>query len=168
VRSGALAIGRGQCGVVTRAGGCIRGGRARGRCGPSGVGKSSGCTAQLPDEAPRELLGEVLQERTDRSLEHVFRVLSLSLPPTSLAAAYRGVRSTDPQVRGVALAYLADVLPAGIRQGLWTVLDAQPGGAPYPPISAADQVEGVLLDNQSIALRVDELLQGRQTGSRPK
>jgi hypothetical protein len=126
------------------------------------VWESRRAAAQLPDEAPRELLGEVLQERTDRSLEHVFRVLSLSLPPTSLAAAYRGVRSTDPQARGVALAYLANVLPSGIRQGLWTVLDAQPGGAPYPPISAADQVDSVLLDNQSIAIRVDELRQGRQ------
>jgi len=68
----------------------------------------------------------------------------------------------------VALAYLENVLPAGIRQSLWTVLDAQPGGSPYRPISAADEVEGVLLDNQSIAIRVDELLQGRQTDSRPK
>jgi len=121
----------------------------------------------LPDEGPRELLGLALQERTDRSLEHVFRLLSLCLPATPVLAAFRGLQSDDLHIRGTALDYLESVVPADIRSRLWRVLEGEPGGdSSGGPIgaegdAAASAVARLLRDQESLALRVEELRRER-------
>ncbi|WP_437764593.1 hypothetical protein WMF27_34530 [Sorangium sp. So ce281] len=71
-----------------------------------------------------------LVERTSRSLEHVFRVLSLCLEREPLEIAYRALHADDAHLRGTALEYLENVLPAPIRESLWPYLGAR---APAPP-----------------------------------
>jgi AAA family ATP:ADP antiporter len=61
-----------------------------------------------------------------RRVSHVFSLLSLVLPREPLQIAYRGVRSSDRQLRGTALEYLEGVLPSPIRAGLWPLLVRRP------------------------------------------
>ena len=57
-----------------------------------------------------------------RRVSQVFSLLSLVLPREPLQIAYRGLQSSDRQLRGTALEYLEGVLPSGIRAGLWPLL----------------------------------------------
>ncbi|WP_437741275.1 hypothetical protein WMF39_37350 [Sorangium sp. So ce1504] len=89
--------------------------------------------AQPPNVAPpveAPLAERLLVERTSRSLEHVFRVLSLCLEREPLEIAYRALHADDAHLRGTALEYLENVLPAPIRESLWPYLGAR---APAPP-----------------------------------
>ena len=76
------------------------------------------------DDDPLDL-GEELQQRASRSLEHVFTMLSLVLPPRPLQVAFRGLLSGDAHIRGTALEYLETALPATVREKLWPLLDQQ-------------------------------------------
>ncbi|WP_437544782.1 hypothetical protein WME97_36835 [Sorangium sp. So ce367] len=93
--------------------------------------------AQPPNVAPpveAPLAERLLVERTSRSLEHVFRVLSLCLEREPLEIAYRALHADDAHLRGTALEYLENVLPAPIRESLWPYLGAR---APAPPEPSA-------------------------------
>lgn len=78
-----------------------------------------------PDALDREvpLFATLRPDRPDRSLEHVFTVLSLVLDPEPLVIAFRALGLDDPALRGTALEYLENVLPAEVRAGLWPYLD---------------------------------------------
>ncbi|MCP5150407.1 MAG: hypothetical protein H6983_17710 [Ectothiorhodospiraceae bacterium] len=56
---------------------------------------------------------------TNRTLEHVFTLLSLVHDPDALQLAMQAIGSRDGYLRGTALEYLENVLPDDIRQGLW-------------------------------------------------
>jgi hypothetical protein len=74
----------------------------------------------------RPLLERQASKTSDhRSLELVFRILSLALDPEPLKLAQHAVQSDDPQLRGTALEYLETVLPANILQELRPVLGAR-------------------------------------------
>ncbi|WP_437777281.1 hypothetical protein [Sorangium sp. So ce1097] len=93
-------------------------------------------TASPPGEAPRA--ERLLAERTSRSLEHVFRVLSLCLEREPLEIAYRALHADDAHLRGTAIEYLENVLPPPIRESLWpylgigTTAPAEPRAAEEP------------------------------------
>ncbi|WP_437575480.1 hypothetical protein [Sorangium sp. So ce887] len=87
--------------------------------------------ASAPGEAP--LAERLLVERTSRSLEHVFRVLSLCLEREPLEIAYRALHADDGRLRGTALEYLENVLPPPIRESLWPYLGARPTAPAEPP-----------------------------------
>jgi HEAT repeat protein len=61
--------------------------------------------------------------QANRSLEHVFTLLSLAFPRQPLVAAFRGLQSEDRHLRGTALEYLEGVLPAEVRIALWPYLE---------------------------------------------
>ncbi|MGK4000070.1 hypothetical protein [Sorangium sp. So ce1024] len=79
----------------------------------------------------------LLVERTGRSLEHVFRVLSLCLEREPLEIAYRALHADDTHLRGTAIEYLENVLPPPIREGLWPYLGIGPT-APAEPRAAEE------------------------------
>jgi len=65
-------------------------------------------------------------ERTDgddAGVAHVFTLLSLVLPEAPLNAVQRGLKNSDPVLRGTALEYLAGVLPADLRDALLSLLE---------------------------------------------
>lgn len=59
-------------------------------------------------------LDEVLRDRADKSLEHVFSLLALQLPAEPLKVAFRALHSQDRMLRGLALEFLESRLPAGL------------------------------------------------------
>ena len=61
-----------------------------------------------------------------RGLEHVFGLLSLGVPGEPLAVALRAWRTDDRSLRGTALEYLQNVLPATVWSSLWPWLGARP------------------------------------------
>jgi hypothetical protein len=75
------------------------------------------------DWSPME--AEVLRDRATRSLEHVFTLLSLILPPETLRLAFHGLHTLDAYLRGTALEYLETVLPEPVREKLWPFLEAE-------------------------------------------
>ncbi|MEP6863056.1 MAG: MFS transporter [Deltaproteobacteria bacterium] len=65
---------------------------------------------------------EARTPRTGSSLEHVFTVLGLVLPPEPLRIALHAVETDDPALRETALEYLESILPADVRAQLWPLL----------------------------------------------
>ena len=57
--------------------------------------------------------------KSNRSVEHVFTLLSLWLERDALQLALQAIYSTDKSLRGTALEYLENVLPDDIRLDLW-------------------------------------------------
>jgi hypothetical protein len=106
-----------------------------------------------------------LRERSGRSLEHVFTLLSLVLPAEPLRIAFRGLHADDRQLRGTALEYLDTVLPADVHAVLWPYLDpgsVRPprvarGAVPEATRDRAQVLDDLMRSNRSIELNLEEL-----------
>jgi AAA family ATP:ADP antiporter len=68
------------------------------------------------------LMVTLMQDRVDRSLEHLFTLLSLHLEREPLRMAFRALHHDDARHRGTALEYLETVLPGEVREGIWPYL----------------------------------------------
>jgi hypothetical protein len=101
------------------------------------------------DASPMET--ELLRDRADRSLEHLFNLLSLILPRGTLRLAFHSLHTGDRYLRGTALEYLETVLPEPIWLTLQPLLE--PGELQPRPRRNSDQVLKELLASQeSIAM----------------
>jgi hypothetical protein len=107
------------------------------------------------EDAP--FLDEVLRDRSDRSLEHVFRVLSLVYPPEPLRIAFRGLYTDDEILRGTALEYLESILPDGLRESLWPFLEDHRGDARARSKSETEILDSLLRSHESIRLNLESL-----------
>jgi hypothetical protein len=108
------------------------------------------------DGAWSPLADDALRTRANRSLEHVFTLLALTLPRQPLRVAYRGLYTDDAVLRGTALEYLESSLPANVRRMLWPYLDddrARFASSLTPEQALAD----LLRSGDSIRIRLDEL-----------
>lgn len=123
----------------------------------AGVWESRKVLDRMDDDSWSPVMDEVLQDRANRSLEHVFTLLALALPRQPLKIAFKGLHTTDPLLRGTALEYLETTLPPEIRKALWPYLeDNRPRRA--GPTRAPEQVLNDLLDSSaSIVIRLDEI-----------
>ncbi len=110
-----------------------------------------------PREGDQSLfVDDVLKRRTNRSMEHVFTLLSLVLPHEPLRIAFRGLHTEDVHLRGTALEYLESVLPRKIRKSLWPFLE----GTTQPEAAARSQEEilsDLLRSNPSIEMNLEDL-----------
>jgi hypothetical protein len=109
----------------------------------------------MDDSRESLFVDEVLRDRANRSLEHVFTVLSLTLPREPLRIAFRGLHTNDPALRGTALEYLESVLPDQVRRSLWPFLEtpkAAPAAAPR-----ASALEDLLRSSESIQINLAKL-----------
>lgn len=94
---------------------------------------------------------ELLRNRADRSLEHLFTLLSLILPRETLRLAFHGLHTGDPYLRGTALEYLQTVLPEPLWVTLWPLLDQ--GEIQLRSRRTSDQaLQELLASQQSIVL----------------
>lgn len=97
-------------------------------------------TTELEDVANEEesspLVDALLRDRVDRSLEHVFTILSLHLEREPLRLAFRALYHEDIKYRGTALEYLDTVLPREIHDAVWPLLGET--GPLAPPRPAKD------------------------------
>jgi hypothetical protein len=109
-----------------------------------------------PDEdgaSPMDV--ELVRERTSRSLEHLFTLLSLILPRHTLRLAFHALHTDDPHLRGTALEYLETVLPEPVWGKLRKLLPT--GDAPVRPGIAPEQAARELLaSRESIGLALAE------------
>jgi hypothetical protein len=64
----------------------------------------------------------------DRGLEHVFTLLTLTLDPDAVHLSMQALLSADDNLRGTALEYLENVLPADLYSDLLQHLDARDEG----------------------------------------
>jgi AAA family ATP:ADP antiporter len=98
---------------------------------------AEGSAPQLDDELELDdaqaLVDGLMRDRTSRSLEHMFTILSLVLEREPLRMAFRALHHQDDKHRGTALEYLDMVLPAEIRPLIWPYLGE---AAPLPTARA--------------------------------
>jgi hypothetical protein len=71
-------------------------------------------------------LDDVLRDRANQSLEHVFSLLSLVLPREPLKVAFRALHSDDRQLSGLGFEYLASTLPEAVFKQLTQLLESTP------------------------------------------
>jgi ATP:ADP antiporter, AAA family len=119
-----------------------------------GVGRGVWESRQLIDameEDSSPMQTELLRDRADRSLEHLFTLLSLILPRETLRLAFHSLHTGDPHLRGTALEYLETVLPEPIWATLRPLLE--PGEIQARTRRNSDQVlRELLASQQSIAI----------------
>ncbi len=109
------------------------------------------------DDEGSPIVDDVLRDRSNRSLEHVFTVLSLVLEREPLRIAFRGLHTEDKKLRGTALEYLESVLPQSVREKLWPFLedsDALPSGVHR---SREEILAELMQSNHSIEISLAEL-----------
>jgi len=96
-------------------------------------------------------LDNMVRQRAEQSLGHVFTLLSLVLPREPLQIAFRGVNSEDRNLRGTTLEYLDGVLPAPVRQALWPYLTRARFRQPVRPSASA--IASLLRSSASMTLK---------------
>jgi HEAT repeat protein len=112
---------------------------------------------RMDDEAWSPVMDELVRDRANRSLEHVFTLLALVLPRKPLRIAFRGLHTDDPLLRGTALEYLETTLPPEIRKPLWPFLEpdrARRAATARPP---GEALNDLLRMNDSIAIKLEDL-----------
>jgi hypothetical protein len=121
-----------------------------------GVWESHRLLDTLEDEQWSPVMDDMLRERSNRGLEHVFTLLSLVLERQPLRIAYRGLHTQDRQLRGTALEYLETALPEEIRTALWPFLEVS-AARPLSRRSAQEVLDELIQSNQSIAIDLERL-----------
>lgn len=95
-------------------------------------------------------LDEILRERADQSLEHVFSLFATILPREPIKVAFRALHTEDKALRGLAAEYLDSVLPSNIRERLWVMVESGAHKKPSPPGSGRDALEKLLSSHESL------------------
>jgi hypothetical protein len=89
-----------------------------------------------PDDQ-QVLVDGLMQDRANRSLEHMFTILCLLLEREPLRMAFLALHHEDDKYRGTALEYLDTVLPAELREIMWPYLGE---AAPLPTARATEEL----------------------------
>ena len=111
----------------------------------------------LPDDDTSPMEAEVLRGRTSRSLEHLFTLLSLVLPPVTVRLAFHSLHTGDRHLRGTALEYLETVLPETVWQKLWPFLSEEEAQPARPGLSSGQAMQELLASQESIVLALAEI-----------
>ena len=129
-----------------------------------GVWESHRLLDATEDDQWSPVVDEVLSERANRSLEHVFTVLSLVLPRQPLKIAFRGLHTSDLMLRGTALEYLETALREDVREALWPFLeDNRPKRRESRPTN--EILQNLLHSQHSIVMNLEELKKLQQQKS---
>jgi hypothetical protein len=133
------------------------------------VWESQRAVDPIEDRGEASFVEDFLRERASRSLEHVCTLLALVLDEGPLRIAFRGLQTTDQNLRGTALEYLESVLPQAIREGLWPYLDDHRGRPQRAPAGRAREVvlDDLLRSSESIQINLSELRRRLNAGDTP-
>ncbi len=111
-----------------------------------------------PDDESSPIEAEVLRGRTNRSLEHLFTLLTLALPRETVRIAFHGLHTGDRYLRGTALEYLETVLPEAVWAKLRHFLEDGDGRAPpHPARSSQEAMRELLASQNSIVMALEEV-----------
>lgn len=119
---------------------------------------------QMDDEGWSPVVDELLRDRANRSLEHVFTLLALVMPKDPLRIAFKALHTDDPHLRGTALEYLESSLPPEIRRPLWPYLEDNRPRRAAPARSQEEVIQDLLQSNVSIIVKLEELQQQGSQG----
>jgi hypothetical protein len=109
---------------------------------------------------------DVLRTRANRSLEHVFTLLSLVLQGQPLSLAFRALHTDDRHLRGTALEYLESVLPETVRDRLWPFLEEKDTRETRARRPTDTLLQDLLGSRESIVLALEEVR--RRAGGTPE
>jgi len=116
---------------------------------------------KLDKDEDSVFVDRVLEERANRSLEHVFTLLALRLPREPLRIAFRGLHTADQTLKGTALEYLDSILPPEIKEALWPFLEER--SKPEAVGKSREEILADLLEsNASIQISLEELRRSQQ------
>ncbi len=116
---------------------------------------------KLDKDEDSVFVDRVLEERANRSLEHVFTLLALRLPREPLRIAFRGLHTADQTLKGTALEYLDSILPPEIKEALWPFLEER--SKPEAVGKSREEILADLLEsNASIQISLEELRGSQQ------
>lgn len=104
---------------------------------------------------PHGYLDEVLRDRADQSLEHVFSLLATILPREPVKIAFRVLHTEDKILRGLAAEYLDSVLPEEIRSLFWSMVEPGMEQGRHAAESGEAALEKLLQSHQSLMLMID-------------
>jgi hypothetical protein len=110
-----------------------------------------------PDDESSPVEAEVLRGRTNRSLEHLFTLLTLALPRDTVRLAFHGLHTDDRYLRGTALEYLETVLPEPVWTRLRPFLEEGDSRAPRPARSSQEAMRELLASQNSIVIALEEV-----------
>ena len=99
------------------------------------------------DERPA-LVDRLIRDRVQRSLEHVFTLLSLHLEREPLRLAFKALHQEDERLRGTALEYLENVLPQEVRDAVWPFVGEE---RPLRTARPATEILDALLRGHTVA-----------------
>jgi hypothetical protein len=111
----------------------------------------------MREERDEHATVEFVRDRANRSLGHVFTLMSLVLPREPVRIAFGALYGNDDQARGTALEYLESVLPPDIFDPLEVYLDVQPSSKIDTGRARAEILADLLRSHQSIGLNLDEV-----------
>ena len=114
------------------------------------------------DQPDSPLLDAKLRRRANRSLEHVFNLLTLVLPNEPLRLAFRALHTDDRFLRGTALEYLESILPRSARDGIWPFLEAEARSGREPQSKQA-ALAALRLTHESVEINLTTLQQRLDT-----
>jgi hypothetical protein len=80
-------------------------------------------------DTPYAYLDEVVRDRAQQSLEHVFSLLAIVLPREPLKVAFRALHGSDRILHGLALEYLETTMPGRCFALLLALLESTPPAA---------------------------------------
>jgi hypothetical protein len=106
-------------------------------------------------------LDEILRERADQTLEHIFSLFASVLPREAVKIAFRALHTDDKTLRGVAIEYLDSVLPAQVQVGLWAMIETKP--LVQVPEAHRDPLGELLRSHESLLLALARDVQHRNT-----
>jgi hypothetical protein len=102
---------------------------------------------------PDAFLDEILRERADQTLEHIFSLFASILPREAIKVAFRSLHTDDSALRALAMEYLDSVLPATVRDGLWALMETKPPA--HAAVSVQDRLEELLRAHESLVVRMN-------------
>jgi AAA family ATP:ADP antiporter len=104
---------------------------------------------------PDAFLDEILRERADQTLEHIFSLFASVLPREAVKIAFRSLHTEDPVLRGLAMEYLDSVLPDAVRNSLWALTETKPPARATE--SGQDPLEDLLRAHESLVVKINAI-----------
>jgi hypothetical protein len=101
-------------------------------------------------------LDEVLRERADQSLEHIFSLFATVLPREPIKIAFRVLHTDNKTLRGLAAEYLDSILPENIRERLWMMVEPALAQKRIEGESGQEALDKLLRSHESLMLIIDK------------
>jgi ATP/ADP translocase len=105
---------------------------------------------------PNVFLDEILRERADQSLEHVFSLFATVLPREPVKIAFRVLHTDDKALRGLAAEYLDSILPANLRERLWAMVEPDLAKKGQARESGQQALDKLLQSHESLVIMIDK------------